>query len=190
LPWLPLYLSTNDLLMISEWLSNDTDISLITSIGRGKWKAVLDFDINSSGRYCLYHKGCGELPLLAKTVSDENGIVPNPFNGWKELRAGANPNLPYFGAGTPSVFWFNVRLEEDGVIGLSSFEWIGNHYSIIGTSAPKLAEKWWNKLKRWSKKNSVRIPRSGPIKDGKPEIWTFEYALKEIELGRSRAQNS
>ena len=189
MPWLPLYLAHDDLALISDWLSADEDIALITSTGPSEWKAVPNFDIRLSGRYCLYHKRCGGLPLLTKTGDSPPETILNPFDGWKELRSGANPNLPYFGAGTPSIFWFNVRLEENGVIGLSSFEWIGNHYSIIGNSAPELAKKWWSKLRRWSKKNATRIPRSGAIKGDKPEIWTFGSALKEIESGKERAQN-
>ena len=189
LPWLPLYLAYDDLTLISNWLSADEDIALITSTGPSEWKAVSNFDITVTGKYCLYHKRSGGLPLLPKTGNSAPEIIQNPSDGWREQRSGANPNLPYFGAGTPSVFWFNVRMEENGVIGLSSFEWIGNHYSIIGNSAPELAKKWWNKLKRWSKKNAVRIPRSGAIEGAKPEIWTFRAAFKEIESGKGRAPN-
>ena len=189
MPWLPLYISKDDLTLISNWLSSDEDISLIIPISPGEWKAVLQFDISKSGRYCLYHKGCGELPLLSKNKDDTDKIISDPFDGWKELRSGANSKLPYFGPGVPSLFWFNVRLEESNEIGLSSFEWIGNHYSIIGTSAPELSKKWWNKLKRWTKKHGNRLPRGGFSGQGKPEVWAFESALKEIELGKACARN-
>lgn len=189
MPWLPLFISQDDLKLISDWLAEEEDISLISSIGEGEWKASPDFEIKTSGRYCLYHKNSGDLPLLAETMDGEDSIIPNPFKGWKERRAGANPNMPYFGAEIPSIFWFNVRLEKNNEIGMSSFEWIGNHYSIIGSPAPDIAMKWWNRLRRWTKKNADRIPRSGLIREGKPEIWTFENALREIESGKSRALN-
>ena len=189
MPWLPLYISTDDLTLISNWLSADEDISLITPLGAGEWQAVLRFEIRESGRYCLYHKGCGPLPLLSKNENDADSIVLNPFDGWKELRSGANPKLPYFGPGVPSLFFFNVRLEENNTIGLSSFEWIGDHYSIIGNSAPQLSKKWWGKLKRWTKKHAARVPRGGFGEQRKPEIWTFEAAQKEIELGKACARN-
>lgn len=189
MPWLPLYICEDDLALISNWLSADEDISLITQIGPGEWKAVLQFEISEPGRYHLYHTGCGPLPLISKHKNEADSIIKNPFDGWKELRSGANPKLPYFGPGVPSVFSFNVRLEKNSKIGLSSFEWIGNHYSIIGISAPALSKKWWSKLNRWTKKHANRIPRSGFEGQGKPEIWAFETALKEIESGKVCARN-
>lgn len=189
LPWLPIYISKDDLTLISSWLSADEDISLITSTGAGKWKATHHFEISKTGKYCLYHRGCGPLPLLSKTKNEADSLILDPFNGWKELRSGADSDLPYFGPGVPSLFWFNVRLDENNTIGLSSFEWIGDHYSIIGNSAPVLSKKWWGKLKRWTKKHADKIPRGGLDEQKKSEIWTFKFALEEIELGTACAIN-
>ena len=61
-------------------------------------------------------------------------------------------------------------------IGLSSFEWIGNYYSVAGISANEMTRKYWNRLRRQIKKRAVQIPRSD--KEGsKPDFFAFEHAL-------------
>ena len=189
MPWLPMYLDLEDLKDLSYWLNEEQEISIIVSIGEGEWKAINNISISSNGRYCLYHKHSGPLPFLKKNWTGKELMIPDPFSGWKEMKTGENSENPYFGAGHPAIFWLNIRMGTDEEVGMSSFEWIGNHYSIIGNAAPELAEKWWSKLKRWTKKNGCRIPRSGEIVDGKPEIWTFKSALKEIKSGKPRARN-
>ena len=78
---------------------------------------------------------------------------------WKNLRSiqrlegkktGANPKVPYFGAGHPGVYWLNARTEStynSDCLGLSSFEWIGNWYKAIGIEAHPATKKWWERLK-------------------------------------------
>ncbi len=189
MPWLPLYLDHKDLQLSSQWLSSEEDIALIESAGPGDWKAVLDFEISKSGRYCLFHKNSGPLPLLTANSEEADEVIVDPFKGWSERRAGANPSFPYFGAGHPAIYWLNVRINPGGQIGFSSFEWIGNHYSIIGQPAPEPAKRWWNRLRRWVKKNAERIPRSGSIEGAHSEVWAFPAALEAIKSGVPRARN-
>lgn len=189
MPLLPMYLDSEDLKDLSYWLNEEQEISIIVSIGEGEWKATQDISINSDGRYCLYHKQSGPLPFLKKSWTGKELMIPDPFSGWKEMKTGKNPNNPYFGAGHPAIFWLNARLGYDDKIGMSSFEWIGNHYSIIGKPAPEAAKKWWNRLRRRVKKISKRIPRSGPIDGNQKEIYSFPNALRKIESGITRANN-
>lgn len=187
--WLPTYLNEEDLTKLSEWLSSEKDIAVIQAVSSGRWQAFNEFEIKDSGRYCLFHAGAGPLPLLAENKTDPDEVIPNPFEGWQEKRSGANANLPYFGAGHPAIFWFNVRLKENNTIGISSFEWIGNHYAPIGQPAPDVAKKWWGRLGRWVRKQSNRIPRQGPLDGDNKEIWAFSGAILEFESGTNRAFN-
>jgi hypothetical protein len=187
--WLPMYIAQGDLKDLSDWLSNETDVALIKSVGKGQWKAINNFSIDESGRYCLFHSKSGPLPLLGCNSSEPDGEVDNPFEGWQEKRAGADPSSPYFGAGHPAVFWLNVCLDNKGKIGMSSFEWIGNHYAQIGSPAPDVAKKWWGRLGRWVRKQSVRVPRQGALDGTNKEIWTFNCAMAEFENGTERALN-
>ncbi len=186
MPWLPMYLVKDDLDYLSAWLSSEADIAIIVSVGKGKWQAKNDINLRNDGRYCLFHKSCGPLPLLTEKSDGEDEEVLDPFAGWKENRAGADSSTPYFGAGHPAIFWLNVRMNKNNIIGMSSFEWIGNHYSAIDIPAPDRAKKWWGRLSRWVKKNTTKIPRNGPVDGDSAEIWTFSCALREINSGVNR----
>ena len=189
MPWLPMYLDHNDLGILSKWLNEEDDISIIRSTGDKEWKAFDEISINSSGRYCLFHKKSGPLPLLKKNFLGQEMMVKDPFKGWVERRTGANPKQPYFGAGHPAIFWLNIRLENNAEIGMSSFEWIGNHYAIIGNPAPDITKKWWNRLRRWVKKQSTYIPRQGATDGPHKEIYALGSALEKILNGTQRASN-
>ncbi len=184
-----MYLINEDLENLSEFLCSEKEIALITSVGEGRWQAFSDFEITDSGRYCLFHSGAGPLPLLAENREDPDEEVSNPFDGWQEKRAGANPDQPYFGSGHPAIFWLNLRLKEDGKVGMSSFEWIGNHYAQIGRPAPDVAKKWWGRLGRWVRKQSFKVPRQGELDGNSKEIWAFSSAMLEFESGVERANN-
>lgn len=187
---LPMYLVEEDLKILSDFLRSENSISLIKSVGEGHWRAFSDFEINESGRYCLFHSEVGPLPLLAKRDSGEaDGEIADPFEGWQEKRTCSDPRQPFFGAGHPAIFWLNVRLRVEGKVGLSSFEWIGNQYANIGYPAPDVAKKWWGRLRRWVTKRSCRVPRFGALDGDRKEVWTFGGAMSEFESGVGRAYN-
>ncbi len=189
MPWLPIYMIDEDLKKLSEWLNSEKEIAIIKSVGRGKWRAFDTFSIAEEGRYCLFHKFCGPLPLIGKSIDDPISEVEDPFKGWKEKIAGLDSGNPFFGAGHPAIFWLNVSLKKDNSIGMSSFEWIGNRYGADGSPAPDAAKKWWLKLGRWVRKSAVKIPRTGKIDGDNPEIWAMENALSDIKAGTERAAN-
>jgi hypothetical protein len=182
-----MYIAREDLDSLSMWLNEENDIAIIESIGVGKWQAKDKLNINSSGTYCLYYKPAGPLPLLAASPDDQDEEIPDPFAGWQENRAGAEPENPYFGSCDTAIFWFDVCLKKNGIIGISTFSWIGNHYSIIGKPAPDVAKKWWGRLGRMVKKQSTRIPRDGPVDGDDKDVWALKGALLEFESGVDRA---
>jgi hypothetical protein len=140
----------------------------------------------------MWHVPSGPLPLLAAKYGGRDTVVKDPWAGWKERRAGADSSNPYFGAGHVGIIWLNVRLrsrKDPSVIGLSSFEWIGNWYRPIGQPAPAVTERFWQTLRRWVKKRAIRIPRSGPLDGLDPEIWALPNALAAIEAGAARDTN-
>lgn len=189
MPWQPLYIDKTDLLFLSSWLNDEHDLAIIQSIGNGCWKAFEVFSITEDGRYCFFHKSSGPLPLVAEQPSLIDGVIENPFEGWQERRSSRDPKTPYFGAGHPAVFWLNVRCGDAAEIGLSSFGWIGSHYSMLNGPVPDGANKWWGRLKRWVNKNATRIPRQGPVDGGNKEIYAFEGALVSIANGAARKMN-
>jgi hypothetical protein len=211
MPWLPLYADENDFAFIHSWLNSQEEIAFLVSDGEKRWKAVRTIPELQGPRHCLWHVHSGPLPLLAASIgyvidvpgprpirrslgsSGIDGVVQDPWTGWQELLTGHDPTQPYFGWGHPGVYWLNVRpkaSESPEGLGLSSFEWVGNGYKCIGRPAPECAAKWWNTLKRWTKKQAIRIPRVGPW-DGEEdrEIWAFPSALERIRRGCDRDLN-
>jgi hypothetical protein len=191
MPAFAVYINFHDLDIIMGWLNNDIDISFIVSDGSHKWRAVETIDKWKNRIYCLWHRDSG-LPLIRK---DKSSIaVPDPWAGWTEEVTGANSHMPYFGPGYPGIYWLYVRCtstKRPENIGISYFEWIGNYFKKAGCEAPQIAQKWWNHLRGWVKKNAIQIPVEGEWDDrsAKEKVWAFPGALKEIQSGRGREKS-
>lgn len=209
--WLPLYLVYEDVEFLNDWLNQEEEIAFLVSNGPSKWIAKKQHDIIADlqqqkldgyihGNYLnyrLWHIPSGPLPLFGsgngklrfhKEDWDENNIK-DPWAGWTELQAGADSSVPYFGAGHPGIIRLKIHLSHDKKeIPMSDFQWIGNHYKIIGSAADKSTEKFWNRLRRMTKKIGTHIPR-GNRQEGKNEIYAFPSAYKEIQEKRTCSTN-
>ena len=190
MPWLPIYAGEADLQELLSWLNADEEIAFIISDGPKRWKAVSSLGAIGSGRNCIWHVPSGPLPLLGDgKIKDSH--VPDPWNGWEEVRTGADPNKPYFGPGHPGIVWLDARprgVGKRGAVGLSGFEWIGDRYRVIGKAAPEATKKWWQ-LRRFVKKVAVRIPRVGPHDGPNPEIYGASVGVSaHLGWGSTRLQ--
>jgi len=214
--WLPMYLLDEDVEFLNDWLNQEEEIAFLVSNGHKKWIAKNEhyiltdiatqsfaegkkFAIPNYAEYNLWHVPSGKLPLLdvnmdgvklkfSKEDWNEDEKVENPWLGWTELRTGANSRVPYFGAGHPGVIHLEIKLSHDEDIRISNFGWIGNRYKIIGNGAESTTEKFWNKLRRMTKKVATQIPRGNTL-DWRKEIFAFPAAYKEIQNGRPCALN-
>ena len=187
MPWLPFYASSEDFGAVLQHLNASEDIAFLVSAGPRKWVAERTVPSVHPARMCLWHIGSGPLPLVG-AEEQEDLEIPNPFEPWTELRTGADPTTPYFGAGHPGVFWLNLRGEEVShqgapVVGLSSFEWIGNHYKTIGSAALPQTEALWKGLRRWIAKAGKKVPRGGPAEPTPPEVWALPRAQAKFAEG-------
>jgi hypothetical protein len=214
--WIPMYMLKDDVAFLSDWLSQEEEIAFLISEGQKKWIAKKHHDIPgdigtqkfSPGsdisipdfvEYNLWHIPSGPLPLLesnsgsvklkfAKEDRKDDGKILDPWAGWTEIRTGANSRIPYFGAGHPGIIHLEIKLSNSGEIPMSCFEWIGNHYNIIGNGADPTTERFWKKLRRMIKKVATQIPRSNSA-GAKNEIYAFPLAHKEIQDGRKCSLN-
>src|SRR5215469_14359825 len=141
-----MYLLNDDVSLLVERLDSDADLAWLAPNGPGCWTAARHHP-PLARRMGLWHASSGPLPLLAAD-SAEQGLdwIHDPWSGWQERRAGSNPETPYFGAGHPGIYWLNLRTDpgrpgKTAEIGLSSFEWIGNHYRQIGRCADPSTER-------------------------------------------------
>jgi hypothetical protein len=190
MPWLPLYADENDVKRIVSILNEDQDIGFIVFDGMGinksKWKAINKMEGTIVTRICLWHIPSGPLPLL-NTNNKVISTINNPWEGWEENKTGYNASEPYFGAGHVGIIWFNNRASIlDNIISMSSFEWIGNHYSILGQKAPEETEKWWKALRTKIKKISIKIGRNDTMR---PEVYCLPGAKDKIDRGFQREDN-
>jgi hypothetical protein len=186
MPWLPIYATTADIESIRAWLNAETAVAFVVGATPGRWVAQATIDSFDQSRICLWHVPSGPLPLVSAEPGEAPSWIDNPWSGWQERRAGADSSVPYFGAGHPGTVWLNVRRSsprDPEILGLSSFEWIGNHYRIIGNTAHPDTERWWQRLKRWVKKNSILVPRGGLASQTEPEIWALPHARERLLAG-------
>jgi hypothetical protein len=175
-----MYASEKDHQELLDYLNKSDEIAFIVSNGDRKWKAVHTIEAMPHGRYALWHIPAGPLPLMRRGEETKETIA-DPFAGWEEAERGGDLTMPWFGPGPIGILRLTVRASAqtssgEPLVGMSSFEWIGNHYRIIGSAADPSTEKFWKALKRWVKKVAVRVPRGGPSVDTKPEIWAFADA--------------
>ena len=206
--WLPMYLLESDVEFLNDWLNQESDIAFLASNGRNRWIAQNEYriiqDLKSGHsnyvlrKYSLWHIPSGPLPLLSSNSGSGNlkfnagdwmnDKIDDPWKGWTELRTGADPATPYFGAGHPGVFHLEIRVSSKTDIPISNFQWIGNHYKIIGNGADKSTEVFWNKLRRMVKRIATHIPRCNDNK-GRNEIYAFPKAYQDIKDGRPCSLN-
>lgn len=192
MPWLPIYATGQDLRNIFTFLNKENEVAFLVSDGPGRWIAKQQLAYESDTRYCLWHVPSGPLPLVRPNGQAE-ALVKDPWQGWREERAGADPASPYFGAGHPGIIWLNARAvsnRKQDAIGLSSFEWIGDWYKTIGNATPEITEKFWERMSRRVKKGASLIPREGAWDGPNPEIWALPNALMKIKNGAGRDANS
>ena len=208
--WTPMYLMKEDIAYLNDWLNQENEIAFLVSNGQNKWIAKEKHDIISDlgaqktdygpstiipnfVEFNLWHVPSGSLPLLESKLTEiknlnYNGKITDPWSGWTEKRPGANPRIPYFGAGHPGVIHLEIRISENEEIPMSCFGWIGNYYKIIGNGADPSTEKFWNKLKRMIKKTGILIPRANDT-DWKKEIYALPNAYSEIKNGKKCSMN-
>lgn len=67
---------------------------------------------------------------------------------------------------------------------MSSIEWIGQHYRIIGQPAAPHTERHWRALRPWAGRVGEKVPRTGPVDRPGWEISAFPAALAPIKSGR------
>lgn len=145
---------------------------------------------------------------IKQALGYEDDVIDNAWAGWIEREPGADPSQPYFGPGHPGAIRLEVetrslrhlemendyitirrRVCDENVLGLSGFDWIGNHYRNIGHPAHPATEKWWKRLGRRVRSIAKKIPLSGPLEGEAADIYAFPAALAAIQNGMARSAN-
>jgi hypothetical protein len=175
MPWLPLYLLEDDINSLIDHFDDDPNLAWIAPNGPGKWIAQRQHPVLDRPHFELWHFEGGPLPLLKHGLNEPDGVVPDPWNGWAELRQGADPSFPYFGPGPVMVYHLTLRYPGGNrltPIPISGVGWIGRHYSILGEVPASATEKHWRRLRRWVSARARCIRRADEL-GVRNEIWTF-----------------
>jgi hypothetical protein len=198
--WIPMYLEPPDLAGLIADLDGDPEIAWIVPDG-GRWVARRRLDRPAPPRICLWHAPSGPLPMLVPVAStqrpggfgavEERGVIKDPFAGWNDPFAG-ELDEPRFGS-PPGVIWLNLRVRggpggrpDQATIEISSFEWIGRRYAVLGTAPTLSTTRWWRALRRSLATRAVRVPYAGRWDGPRPEVFAFPAALAAIKAGAPR----
>lgn len=196
MPWIPIYITSKDADQLLNWLNNEEQVAFIVRDSENRLIAKPSLDKLQEGRICIWHIPSGPIPWPRKKkgifgTKEWIDSVVDPWAGWDEEVVGGDGNV-WFGSSYVGVFWLNantVSARSDNAIGLSSFEWIGNHYSVLGRNAPEITSKWWRRLSGWIGRNSQRVPRSGRLDGNDKEIYAFNDAVSFLSAGGGRDDN-
>jgi hypothetical protein len=206
-----MYLVDADVKLLCAMLDEDPDIALIVPDGERRWKAQREAPKLRDGEQALWHIPSGPIELESRKVKAKPKVVRDPFKGWASREPQIERDhggVPWFGPGPLGIFRLTIRrtagpksrifrpmmarpwsAPANEVIGLSTFAWIGNHYSIIGYKAPRATERYWNALRRRIAKVAVQIARDGPLHRKPTDVWAYPAALARIKSGVRRADN-
>jgi hypothetical protein len=186
-----MYLLSEDAPSLLGLLNTDDDIAFLVSDGPHRWIARQELIHLPVGCMGLWHIPSGPLPLLGPKPTNQVSWISNPFSGWVEQRPGADRSTPYF-ADHPGTLWLNLHLQgrdTGSICGMSSFEWIGNHYAAIGSPAPPQTARWWRALLARVRRRTRRVPRGALGRTGSLEISAFPAAYRELEAGGNADYN-
>ena len=158
---LSFYANERDTEELLQWLIDQKEIAFILPDGERRWKAFDRVALPQvvGRKICLWHVPSGPLPLL-QPGEQADLLVENPWEGWTELRTGADPSSPYFGPRPDTVFRMRlaptsqrISVPDPGlqfkmasplgtrVIGRSDFEYPGK-----SQRRSKAALAFWNRL--------------------------------------------
>lgn len=192
MPSIPFYCAPSDLPALLDLFGDD--IAFIIADGDRRWRAV---SVAGSGhlpcdgtRTALWHVPSGPLPLMGAEIIKPNGLpdveptrdILDPWSGWTEARTGANPSVPYFGAGHGGVFWLDLAMtgrEPGSQCGQSSLGWIGKRYP---DGAPQVTVDRWARLRRQIAKATRKAPLGGFRSGKRPTVFTFPHAFETLDI--------
>jgi hypothetical protein len=195
-----MYIEPADFARIVDHLDDDPEIAWIVGDG-GRWVAKPRLDRVPPSMVCLWHIPSGPLPLFVRIPFaripggadpvEQKGVIEDPYAGWEDPMGGEFEE-PHFGD-PPGVVSLILQVKggpgdrPDHAIGISTFGWIGRHYSALGRVPVPSTTRWWQALRKWVKATAVRVPYSGPLDGPKPEVFAFPAALEAIRSGAPRA---
>jgi len=73
--------------------------------------------------------------------------------------------------------------EPSSICGRSGFEWIGNHYAVLGSRAAKPTELWWKRLRRKVSQVGRKVPYGNDPDMAAHTLWALPAAYELLAQG-------
>jgi hypothetical protein len=182
MPSILVYALESDLQTIVDYLNEDPDIAYVISDGPRRWRTVDRMAKLIAGHHALWHRPGEALPLVGASDAEPDRPILNPDAGWEERLPSAVPGQPFFGS-HPSVVWLHISTGQPGIVPMSAVGWIGNRYRAIGQGATPATNKWWQRLQRWIKSQTVTVPRGNLQTSALKDVAAFPAALEQLKNG-------
>ena len=189
-----LYITHRDAEQIRTWLNSEPEIAWIVradlSGTEHTWKAVDEIPEISCRSHALWHRRSGRLTIPSGSLAVPDTVVFDPYKSWIQ-HLDEPHDTPWLGGNLPGLYEFTCveqGKERPGSLGRSGFNWAGDHFRPIGMGASAPAKKWWQRLRRYVKKNARGIPWGTPfptaVRGEKVGAYAFDDAYSQIYAGR------
>lgn len=182
-----LYMTKSDTRILREWINADSDVYWIVMDSRNgfeyRWRAVKEISDLLEQGYSLWHTSSGPLNIPSGNRDVPDIVVEDPFTGWNQVLSSKACTAPFFGGNLPGPFHLRFRelgSETTNSLARSDFTWPANYYASIGKPADPETLRWWRRLDRFIKANSVAIPWPYPNGIGKRKAYVFPDAHRRI----------
>lgn len=197
MPNIIFYATTLDIEVVRDWINAEPDVSwIVKSRQEGNTCYWTLFDqlaaVAERRYYTLWNKQVGPVRTPVAPLQGEYKIVRDPYNGWSQELERKAQSVPWFGEDHRHlvILWFaeTSRLGP-GYIGRSGFSWSGNRFRVLGDSAHPEVSRWWNRLKRFIKRNSIQVPWPEDVPGTRHIAYVFADAWEKRKQGKRLSTN-
>jgi hypothetical protein len=189
-----MYLDVPDLPLLEDFLNSESEIMIIARFENSKYVSMKPAKLQPNSHYTLWHLPSGNIPQ--NCLDAQGNIVNDPWTKRHlgaiylrlEICPGKYQTFVPRSSGNGLEF---ATSDNSSAIGRSSFEWVGNRFSVIGKKAHPSTNRWWKYLRRWVSRNAQKIASYGVLhnRESGLEVWTFPAAYSAISAGRPRNVN-
>jgi len=184
-----IYMVEDDVPILVDWLNGEENVAWVLKVAQVgclyRWQAFHTIASVAPGEYCLWHTQFQRLTIPSGSPRVMDTAILDPFLGWNQWLDHDRAQTPWFGALHPGPFHFCYNPkghEAPNSIGRSGFSWLADYFRPIGHGADLDSKKWWQRLRRFVKKETVRVSWPPDI-DSRLRAYVFPRANEMHMLG-------
>ena len=184
-----MHATAKDIAILRDWINVSPDVAWIVKTAQScctyTWQAVHEVDELAEQQYAIWHMEAGQLNIPSGSAHTPDLLVPDPFLGWTQTLDQSNASAPWFGGNLPGPYSFQFResgKEQPNSLGRSDLYWALDRFRSIGKPAHPEAKRWWQQLRRFVDRSSVKTP--WPDLSSRYRSYVFPEALQQHRAGR------